>query len=162
MTQSQWEALPRAERSPDWLLISGRQDPAKTLPTGVAAPPLQVIKAQNDRMVSHNLKRTLDNNMTIQSDSQKPEMTYSKSRSLVALVTGTMTTMTTLTFLTRTLVHTWPLVLCFSLHETEEDGPERLHSAARRKLLRLQAVSTSLTTVVMEKKERGFLRGERK
>lgn len=29
--------------------------------------------------------------MTIQTDSQQPEMTYSKSRSLVALVTGTMT-----------------------------------------------------------------------
>lgn len=49
-------------------------------------------------MVAHNLKQTLDNNMTIQKDSQKPEMTYSKSRSLVALVTGTMATMTTLAF----------------------------------------------------------------
>lgn len=46
-------------------------------------------------------------------------------------------------------------LVCFSLHETEEDGPERLHSATRRKLLRLQAVSTSLTrltaTAVMER-----------
>lgn len=31
---------------------------------------------------------------------------------------------------------------CCSFHETEEDGAERLHSEARHKLLRLQAVST--------------------
>lgn len=40
-------------------------------------------------MVAHNLTRTLDNIMTIHKDSHKPELTYSKSRSLVALVTGT-------------------------------------------------------------------------
>lgn len=45
-------------------------------------------------MVAHNI-------MTIQTDSQKPEMTYSKSRSLVALVTGTMTT--TMTMMTAAL-----------------------------------------------------------
>lgn len=48
--------------------------------------------------------------------------------------------------------------MCCSFHETEEDGAERLHSAARRKLLRLQAVSTSLThvtvTVLMEKEKK--------
>lgn len=35
------------------------------------------------------MTQTVDNIMTIQTDSQKPELTYSKSRSLVALVTGT-------------------------------------------------------------------------
>lgn len=35
------------------------------------------------------MTRTLDNIMTIHTDSHKPELTYSKSRSLVALVTGT-------------------------------------------------------------------------
>lgn len=35
-----------------------------------------------------------------------------------------------------------PSLLCCSFHETEEDGTERLHSEARHKLLRLQAVST--------------------
>lgn len=51
--------------------------------------PPWVIKSPDGRMVAHNLTRTLDNIMTIHKDSHKPELTYSKSRSLVALVTGT-------------------------------------------------------------------------
>lgn len=102
-----------------------------------------------------------NNSMTIQTDSPKPEMTYVKSRSLVALVTGTMTTTTTVTLSPQLLFTPPVLLLCFSLHETEEDGTERLHPAARRKLLPLQAVSSRLTRLSSlllsswEKKKRG-------
>ena len=47
------------------------------------------------------------------------------------------------------LLHTKPNIFlfcfflsCCSFHETEEDGPERLHSTASHKRLRMQAVST--------------------
>lgn len=62
-------------------------------------------------MVSHNSPHTLDNIMTIQTDSQKPEMTYSKSRSLVALVTGTMM----MTMMMRTMTSTFEPELLLTL-----------------------------------------------
>lgn len=89
--------------------------------------------------------------MTVKTETEKPVLTYSKSRGLVALVTGTDHNWIFLqTFFQPSfciLMEMSKHSFCFSpflcsFHETKEDGPERLHSAARHKLLRLQAVST--------------------
>lgn len=90
--------------------------------------------------------------MTIKTEAEKPELTYSKSRGLVALVSGTdhhdwiflifYNMVRPLgSFLNDLNIHPSPF-LCCSFYETAEDGAERLHSEAGHKLLRLQAVST--------------------
>lgn len=90
--------------------------------------------------------------MTIKTEAGKPELTYSKSRGLVALVSGTdhhdwmflilYNRFRPLCSLLNDLnIHPFPF-LCCSFYETAEDGAERLHSEAGHKLLRLQAVST--------------------
>lgn len=84
--------------------------------------------------------------MTIQTETEQPALTYSKSKGLVTLVTGTEFWVQTFPVFFSTFGKAFSsfcfYCLCCSFYETEEDGAERLHSEARHKLLRLQAVST--------------------
>lgn len=84
--------------------------------------------------------------MTIQTETEQPALTYSKSKGLVTLVTGTEFWLQTFPVFFSTFVKAFSsfcfYCLCCSFYETEEDGAERLHSEARYNLLRLQAVST--------------------
>ena len=92
--------------------------------------------------------------MTVQTDTEKSVLTYSKCRGIVTLVIGTEPQLDIFNL----IPHGWTINFLFfkklniflscssllhrSFHETEENGSERLHSEAGHQLLRLQAVST--------------------
>lgn len=89
--------------------------------------------------------------MTIITGSGAPEMTYSKTRGVVAVLSGRLSlTMNPLRVLKKrsgwmqlTLIALSLVVfLSSSFHETEKNGVERFHSEACHKLLCMQAVSS--------------------
>ena len=95
--------------------------------------------------------------MTIQTDIDTSALTDSKSRRMVALLTGmSCTTYLALYFIITRIMYFFKLLdfskspfsifsLCVfcSFYETEENGSERLHTKDCNKFLRLQAVSNS-------------------
>lgn len=90
--------------------------------------------------------------MTVKTETEKPVLTYSKSKGLMALLTGMESQLDISvawmeTYLIFSLFFCLNLklfffLLCCSFYETKEDGAERLHSEACNQLLRLQAVSS--------------------